>query len=184
MFATQEQVKRLKERALDWKDAGYPDADPLIKEAMELILRLPWIAPVWSCEGHWKDADGGRTKHQDFYILFAIEASGFPAMEKIYTRLRERLLTRHTYNIQVSAEKKRKILGNLIPTRSPAYSSVLDLKLSFSTRNMPGSDIDKGEVEWYHSLLLGGNTHGRAAKHIFFKEFMEVLKEVVAECVK
>lgn len=188
MFATKEEVAELRKRALAWKEVGYVSADPLIPQVMDMMLKFSGIAPVWSCEGHFREPAAGRVQHSNFYMMFAVEESAWPLMREIYERLQARLMMHQRRADVVQAQMARdRILhshkADYVPPPSPMprYSAVNHLGLNFSSRTWPTHDADEEFQHWYNVLILNGQTNRRASKSVFFRELINTLVEINSE---
>jgi hypothetical protein len=188
MFATKEEVAELRKRAEEWKAINYAGADPMIPQVMDMVLKFSGIAPVWSCEGHFKDASVGRIYHSNFYMMFAVEESAWPVMREIYERLQARLMVHQrradTVRAQVeSASKKAQRDGDFTPPPNPVprYSAINYLTMAFTNREWPINPKEGGHSHWFNALILNGQTHRKASKSVFFRELISTLVEVNAE---
>lgn len=188
MFATKEEVAELRKRALAWKDVGYAGADPMIPQVMDMVLKFKGIAPVWSCEGHFKDPAVGRMQHSNFYMMFAVEESAWPLIREVYERLQARLMVhqRRADTVIAEMERDRALNGHkkdYVPPPSPVprYSAINHLGLNFSTRSWPTQAADEEFQHWYNVLILNGQTNRKASKAVFFRELINTLVEVNSE---
>lgn len=186
MFATEQEVAILKKRALAWQAGGYKEADPSIPQVMNLILMLDGIAPIWSCEGHYKENDSVRKNHQNFYIMFAITEKAFPTIQDIYLRLRQRLMVHQARCDEAIAIYERMKKENhpnslIFPPMYPRNSSLVELKITFTNRIMPDYDVTDAPYPWFNVTILNGQTYRRSSKVLFFREFVNVLHEIIRE---
>jgi hypothetical protein len=191
MFATKEEVAELRTRAEAWKALDYIGADPMIPQVMDLFMKIPGIAPMWSCEGHFKDPEKGRKSHANFYIMFAVEERAYPVMQEIYLRLRERLMVHQRRADKAEASIFRqseadKAAGgdgarNTTVAEFPRFSAVNQLNLTFSTRVHPNSKPEEDVWRWINVLIMNGQTYRKSSKSIFFRELVSTLVEVNAE---
>lgn len=191
MFATKEEVAELRQRAEAWKALDYLGADPMIPQVMDLFMKFRGIAPMWSCEGHFKDLEKGRKNHSNFYIMFAVEEQAFPVMQEIYLRLRERLMTHQRRADKANASIERQVRKSRVATGSgerqdavsemPRFSAVNMCNLTFSTRVHPNNDPEDDVWRWINVLILNGQTNRKSSKSVFFRELVNTLVEVNAE---
>lgn len=191
MFATKEEVAALRQRAEAWKAHDYVGADPMIPQVMDLVLKIPGIAPMWSCEGHFKDIEAGHPRHENFYMMFAVEEQAWPTMQEIYQRMRERLMTHQRRADKANASVERQIKADKaaggegkrshVAAEIPRYSAVNQFNISFSTRIYPSNDMEDDVWHWINVLIMNGQTYRRSSKSIFFRELVGTLVEVNAE---
>lgn len=191
MFATKEEVAKLRQRAESWKATRYVGADPMIPQVMDLFLKFPGVAPIWSCEGHFKDPEAGRNRHDNFYMMFAVEESAYPLMQEIYMRLRERLMVHQRRADKASASVTRQTRANkaaggngersVAVAEFPRFSAVNQLELKFSSRVHPECNPEDDVWQWINVLILNGQTYRKSSKSIFFRELVGALVEVGAE---
>lgn len=78
---SQERFNILKKRAQEFIDDGGHDTDPLILEANKAINANPYLATVWSCQGHApyaimeRDGDDASYDHDCMEFIFVAENS-------------------------------------------------------------------------------------------------------------
>jgi hypothetical protein len=191
MFATKEEVAELRTRAESWKALNYVGADPMIPQVMDLFLKFPGIAPMWSCEGHFKEPEKGRKTHSNFYMMFAVEEQAWPLMQEIYMRLRERLMTHQRRADKAEASIARQTKADKAAggngaratavVEFPRFSAVNQMNISFSTRVHPNSIAEEDVWRWINVAIMNGQTYRKSAKSIFFRELVSTLVEVNVE---
>lgn len=92
---SQERFNILKKRAQEFIDDGGHDTDPLILEANKAINANPYLATIWSCQGHStgqimeRDGDDANYDHDYMEFTFAVENSekGLEQLAKISKEL-------------------------------------------------------------------------------------------------
>lgn len=179
MFATQEQVAQLKVRALGWQAHGYPGADPLMPAVLDLLLQLPDIAPLWSCEGHYPDRNTGDERDEDFYIMFAATRHGWAVLEELYVGMQQYLLRlQQTYDTFILKRKKLREKGENLPPPVPVNPGLNALRLVIGNRLHPECSPD-GPFEWCNVINFTGKTNTPSSKHMFFEGIIPVLQEMI-----
>lgn len=147
MFATKEQVEKLKQRTEKWKAIDYRDCDPLMKPIINIFNDYEGLATVFCCEGH-VDIISTETP----YIMFAItEDKGFVNLSHFYNEL-----------VRIFSE----------PSDNPQeYVSATRIRMTFTTRLWPGKDSDFGKP--YPVVNLGVIFRKEEAKQHFYRKLYD-----------
>jgi hypothetical protein len=155
----------------------------LIPQVLDLLLQLPHIAPVWSCEGHEPVFEPKKKPGKDFYIMFACTSSGFSILQELYERVRDGVMVRQLENDafldkfrkeQLAISGKEHYVG-VLPDYEP-FSPANGLMLNFANRLHPIR-----HAEWYNVVIFGSRTEKQKAKEHFFSVLMPVLQAMVDE---
>lgn len=180
IFANEADVEELKVRAQAWKCAGYPTADPLIPEVLDLVLQFPGIAPVWSCEGHTVVINE-KLQRTGFYMMFSATEDGFKILQELYVKVRDRLFllqqAHDTWRTKLYEKHKAQFptpVAFMLPDHTPVCKANL-LTITITSR------IDPIHGKWHNVFNLNADTSHEATKKIFFDHLLIVLNEMVAQ---